>query len=263
MRLVADIIKNYLVPGSISFFIIALALGVALLYGGDRLKRLGRAWLTFLAVLYWALSTWVVADALAAGLIGGYRPLATQADAKGATTIVVLSVGSTAYSVNGQEVPELGKDSAFNVLEASRVYRLLDKPLVVASGGAGDPATPRAADSEMMRDSLVKLGVPADRILLESKSQNTREQATFTAELLKKRGVKTIVLVTAPEHMSRAASTFVALGLTVVPSISAFKAPERGPLWERLRPSRGALLQSDWAVYEYLARAYYWLQGWV
>ncbi len=263
MRLVADLVKNYLVPGSISFFVIALAVGVLLLYGGDRLKRLGRAWLTLLAVLYWALSTWIVADALAAGLIRGYRPLATAAEAKGATTIVVLSVGSTAYSVNGQEVPELGKNSAFNVLEVARVYRLLDKPLVVASGGAGGPDTPRAADSEMMRDSLVKLGVPADRIVLESKSRNTREQATFTAEILRKRGVKAIVLVTAPEHISRAASTFAALGFTVVPSVSAFKAPDRGSLFGRLRPSRGALLQSDWAVYEYLARGFYWLQGWV
>lgn len=263
MRVVADIVKTYLVPGSISFLILALAVGVALLYGGDRMKRWGRGWLTFLAVLYWALSTWLVADWVAAGLVGSYRAISDAAEAKGATTIVVLSVGSTAYSVNGQEVPELGKDTAFNVLEASRLYRLLGKPWIVASGGAGDSEKPRMPDSEMMRDSLVKLGVPADRILLESKSSNTREQATFTADILRKRDVGTFVLVTAPEHMNRAVGTFRALGFTVVPSVSAFKEPERGFWWERIRPSRGALLQSDWAVYEYLARVYYWLQGWL
>jgi uncharacterized SAM-binding protein YcdF (DUF218 family) len=263
VRVVAEIVKGYLVPGSISFLVLAFAAGVALLYGGDRLRRLGRTWLTLLAVLYWALSTWAVADSLAAGLVGRYRPIGGAADARGATTIVVLSVGSTAYGVNGQEVPELGKDTAFNVLEASRVYRLLGKPWVLASGGPGDPAKPRTDDSEMMRDALVKLGVPADRILLESKSTNTREQAVFTAEMLRKRDVKSIVLVTAPEHMYRALGTFERLGFSVVPSVSAFKATERGPMWERLRPTRGALLQSDWAVYEYMARAYYWIQGWL
>ena len=263
MGLLAGIVKDYLVPGSVSFLIFAFAVGVALLYGGERLRRLGRAWLTVLAFLYWALSAWLVSDALSAGLVSGYRGLATAADARGATTIVVLSVGSTAYGVNGREVPELGKDTAFNVLEAARVYRLLKQPWIVASGGPGDPGRPRTPDSEMMRDAMVKLGVPAERILLESKSANTREQAAFTSDLLRARGVTAIVLVTAPEHMHRAVGTFEALGFSVIPSVSAFKSPERGTLWERLRPSRGALLQSDWAVYEYMARVYYWLQGWL
>ena len=263
MDLLAGIVKDYLVPGSVSFLIFAFAIGVALLYGGDRLRRLGRAWLTVLAFLYWALSAWLVSDALSAGLVSGFRGLADAADAKGATTIVVLSVGSTAYGVDGREVPELGKDTAFNVLEAARVYRLLKQPWIVASGGPGDPGRPRTPDSEMMRDAMVKLGVPAERILLESKSANTREQAAFTAELLRARGVTGIILVTAPEHMHRAVGTFEALGFSVIPSVSAFRSPERGTLWERLRPSRGALLQSDWAVYEYMARVYYWLQGWL
>jgi uncharacterized SAM-binding protein YcdF (DUF218 family) len=262
VRVVADLVKTYLVPGSISFLILAFAVGVCLLYGGDRARRWGRRWLTVLAVLYWALSTQLVADWIAAGLTRNYRPLSRATEAQGATAIVVLSVGSTAYIVNGQQVPELGKDSAFNVLEAARVFRLLGRPLVIASGGS-DPVRQRTPDSEVMRDSLLKLGVAADRILLESRSSNTREQAVFTAELLRQRGIRTFVLVTAPEHMSRAVATFEALSFTVIPAVSAFKEPEQGSWWDRIRPSRGALLQSDWAVYEYLARAYYWLRGWV
>ena len=262
MRVAADLVKTYLVPGSISFLIFALAVGVGLLYGGDRLRRWGRRWLTVLAVLYWALSTQLVADWIAGGLIRAYRPLPNAAAAAGASTIVVLSVGSTAYSVHGQEVPELGKDTAFNLLEAARVYRLLGQPLVIASGGAAS-SQPRTPDSEMMRDQLIKLGVAADRILLESRSTNTREQAVFSAEILRQRGITTLVLVTAPEHMSRAVGTFKGLGFTVVPAVSSFRSPAPESLWDRIRPSRGALLQSDWAVYQYLARVYYWLQGWM
>jgi uncharacterized SAM-binding protein YcdF (DUF218 family) len=263
VRLLADIVKDYFVPGSISFLILALAFGVMLLYSGDRLRRLGRLWLTVLALVYWALSTGMVSDALSAGLVSGYRGLASAADAKGATAIVVLSVGSTAYSIEGREVLDLGKHTAFNVIEAARVFRLLKKPWIVASGGPGDPRQPHTPDSEVMRDSLAKLGVPADRILLESKSTNTREQAAFTADLLRKRAVTTIILVTAPEHMHRAVGTFEAMGLSVIPSAFAFKPPATGSLWTRLRPSQGALVQSNWATYEYLARAYYWVQGWL
>jgi uncharacterized SAM-binding protein YcdF (DUF218 family) len=263
VRLLADIVKDYLVPGSISFLIVALLFGVILLYSGDRLRRLGRLWLTVLALVYWALSTGMVSDALSAGLVSGYRGLASAADARGATAIVVLSVGSTAYNVEGRQVLELGKHTAFNVIEAARVFRLVREPWIVASGGPGDSRQPRTPDSEVMRDSLVKLGVPADRILLESNSTNTREQGAFTADLLRKRAVTTIILVTAPEHMHRAVGTFEATGLSVIPSTFAFRPPATGLLWEQLRPSQGALVQSDWAMYEYMARAYYWLQGWV
>ena len=69
MRVVADLVKTYLVPGSISFLVFALAVGVALLYGGDRLKRWGRRLLTVLAVAYWALSMQLVADWVAGGLV--------------------------------------------------------------------------------------------------------------------------------------------------------------------------------------------------
>lgn len=262
MRVVADLVKTYLVPGSISFLVFALAVGVALLYGGDRLKRWGRRLLTVLAVTYWALSMQFVADWVAGGLVRAYPPLTDASAAAGASAIVVLSVGSTSYSVHGQEVPELGKDTAFNLLEAARVYRLLDRPLVVASGGA-PPSTPRTPDSEMMRDQLVKLGIAADRIVLESRSTTTREQAVFSGEVLRQRGIRTFVLVTAPEHMSRAVGTFEALGFTAIPAVSTFRAAVAESFWDRIRPSRGALLQSDWAVYEYLARAYYWLRGWL
>jgi uncharacterized SAM-binding protein YcdF (DUF218 family) len=263
LRVAVDLMKGFLVPGSISFLVLALAAGVSMLYGGETLGRWGRRGLTVLAVLYWALSTQFVADWLSAGLVGGFRALADASAAGGADTIVVLSVGSTTYRLNGQEVPELGKDTAFNVLEAARVYRLLGHPLVIASGGITDSADSRMADSEMMRDALVKLGLPANRIQLESRSRNTREQALLTAEILRKRGIRAAVLVTAPEHMKRAIGSFEALGFPVVPSASAFRAPQAGSLWRRLQPSRGALLQSDWAVYEYLAQAFYWLQGWL
>jgi hypothetical protein len=63
--------------------------------------------------------------------------------------------------------------------------------------------------------------------------------------------------------MRRAVGAFEAMGLSVIPSTFAFKPPATGSLWTRLRPSQGGLVQSDWAMCEYMARAYYWLQGWL
>jgi hypothetical protein len=50
VRLVVDP-SNFPVPGSISCFILAPAVGVGLWYGGDSLGRYGHGWLTVPAVL--------------------------------------------------------------------------------------------------------------------------------------------------------------------------------------------------------------------
>jgi hypothetical protein len=45
--------------------------------------------------------------------------------------------------------------------------------------------------------------------------------------------------------------------------VSLFAMAGADGAWHRLRPSINALRQSDWACYEYLARVYYWKQGWL
>ena len=112
-----------------------------------------------------------------------------------------------------------------------------------------------------MADGLVRLGVPRDRLLLETRSHNTREQAVNSAEMLRKRGTKRFVLVTDSEHMPRTLAAFRAQGLDPLPSPSSPRVTTPPGLLHRLRPTLGAYLQSDRACYEYLANAYYWGRG--
>jgi uncharacterized SAM-binding protein YcdF (DUF218 family) len=177
--------------------------------------------------------------------------------------MVVLSTGGEVFRAYGQEVAEMGKATAFNALEAARVYRLVAPPAVIASGGIVDPEARRAPEAEVLAAGLVRLGIPRDRIILESRSRTTREQAMNVAEMLKKRRVTRFLLVTTADHMPRARATFRELGLDPVPCVSRFAIATHPSLWQRLRPSINALRQSDWACYEYLARIYYWWQGWL
>jgi len=117
------------------------------------------------------------------------------------------------------------------------------------------------AESEVMADGLVRLGVPRDRLLLETRSHNRREQAANTAELLRKRGTKRFVLVTASGHMPRTLSAFRARGLDPIASPSSLRVTTPPGLLHRLRPTLGAFLQSDRACDEYFAIAYYWARG--
>lgn len=259
----AEVVKTFLVPGSISFFVAGLIAGVVLLYGSDRMKRWGRAWLTLLLFAYAFLSTSLGADWVAAPLVRSFTPVTTREQARGMDTVVVLSTGGEVYRAYGEEVAEMGKATSYNALEAARLYRLVTPATFIASGGIVTAGSRRETEAQVLAAGMARLGVPRERIILESNSRTTREQAVNVATLLKKRGVRRFLLVTGADHMPRARATFRDLGLDPVPSVSRFAMGDPSTLWQRLRPSINALRQSDWACYEYLARIYYWWQGWI
>lgn len=259
----ATIVKLFLVPGSVSFLVAGLLVGLALLYAGERARRWGRAWLTLLLVVYAFLATPLGADWVSGPLTRGYGRIASRDEAKGIDTIVVLSNGGELYVSEHGQVAEMGKLNAFNVLEAARLYGLLSPAVVVASGGIVEQGLRQVPEARVLADGLARLGVPAQKTVLETRSRTTYEQAVNVADIVAKRRVRRFVLVTTPGHMPRAAASFRRLGLVPVPSVPAITMSAPPTAWGRLRPRLAALQQSDWACYEYLARVYYWKQGWL
>jgi uncharacterized SAM-binding protein YcdF (DUF218 family) len=134
---------------------------------------------------------------------------------------------------------------------------------VIASGGIVEPGSRTTTEAGVLADALVRLGVPRERIALEPRSRTTREQAVNVAGMLKKGGVGRFLLVTNASHMPRASAAFRELGFQPVASVSLYAVGTPPGFWHRLRPGVSALRQSDWACYEYLARIYYWYEGWL
>jgi uncharacterized SAM-binding protein YcdF (DUF218 family) len=179
--------------------------------------------------------------------------------AQGAQAVVVLGVGIISYVADGLALDDLG-GSALRVIEGARVYRLLGDPLVIVSGGDTEHLDPPRSEAAAFRDAIVKLGVPASRVVVEDQALTTREEALRLKPMLAARRIDRIVLVTAPTHMGRALATFRALGIVAVPSASRLRTDQRVPrsLW----PDRESLVISDSAVYDYVGWLYYRLRGW-
>lgn len=261
MDIIGQSIKATL-PGSVPFFVVGVAAGVALLYWRADGGRLGRRFLTGLVTVYWLLCIPLGADALVAGLRGGFRSITAAREADGATAVVVLTAGTSTHRSGEHAVEVLNSAGAFRVLEAARVYRLLGNPWVIVAGGITDrhQARPEAA---CMRDELIRIGVPGDRILLDTVSRTTREHASHLPPLLRRHDIKRFVLVTSPTHMRRAVMTFDAAQLQFVPSVSALRSDDgSGWRWASLWPSSRALNISAAALYDYVGLTYYWSRGW-
>ena len=135
----------------------------------------------------------------------------------GPYAIVLLGAGARTVHGRADRVGVLTLGGASRVLEAARVFRVLNGPLIVSSGGP-PPGHNMYPDSETMTTALVQLGVPADRIVLESTSRVTRDEAVLTARLLRDRGIRACILVTSDLHMRRALGAFRREGLDARPA---------------------------------------------
>jgi uncharacterized SAM-binding protein YcdF (DUF218 family) len=105
-----------------------------------------------------------------------------------------------------------------------------------------------------MKDFLINAGVPAERVAVEPEATNTRENARFSASILRAHGIETIVVVTSASHLRRALKNFASAGITAIPAAADVRGFGRLGL-DALLPSSAALANTHVALHEIL--------GWV
>lgn len=229
--------------GGIVLFLCALLLGWQ--NRGRLASFLGWAGLLWLTV--WSLP--VASHVLRGSVESGYPPR-SAAMTPSAQAIVVLGGGVRPPEISGQ-TPDL-KDAADRVWHGVRLFHAGKAPLLLMSGGS-DLSLSASSEAEVMRQFAMDLGVPIGAIVMEGRSRNTRQNAQFSAEILKAQGVKSVLLVTSALHMRRAVALFESQGLMVTPAPTDHEARSRfsGVDW---LPDAGALDGSARAMKEMVAR---------
>jgi uncharacterized SAM-binding protein YcdF (DUF218 family) len=261
-----DVLKENLRPADITSILLLLAPGTIMLFV-PALARWGRRWVAAVVIGYALLSTQAGAGLLSRTLSHGYRPIASADEARGAQAVVVLGGGSNNMRAHGRQLSTVTMDAGLRVLEAARLFDLLkgpaaEGPLVIASGGVTERDASAAPESAALHRALLDVGIPADRIVLESESKNTRDEVLIVKRMLADRNLPRFVLVTSPLHMRRSMLAFEQQGLRPIPSPAPL-VPERSDAGSAFVPNHLWLTIADDAIYEWLARGYYWWQGWL
>jgi uncharacterized SAM-binding protein YcdF (DUF218 family) len=231
-----------------------LLLGVAGLALWRRARMLALLLLVASFVTLYILSTPKVGDALFEGLESFPARLPEAALAEEVGAIVVLGGG------RNRNAPEYGGEtvaspSLVRLRYGARLQRETGIPLLV-SGGTVFELEP-ASEAALMADVLEnELKVPVR--WLEERSRNTAENASYTAELLRKENIAAVILVTHAAHMPRAAEAFEGQGVRVYAAPTGRRSGQ-GTTIPVLRwlPSAGALDRSRIALHEYLGRIWY------
>jgi uncharacterized SAM-binding protein YcdF (DUF218 family) len=221
-----------------------------------------RRWLIAGALTYAALSCYAISYASGRLLVAGFRPL-TRADIPaGPTAIVVLGSGSiVARDWDDARLPVLDRSSADRVVEAIRVFKMTDASWIIASGGLVRPREFDEPNGRTMRDALAQSGVPAARLLVETQSRNTHDEAVIVRDMLRSLDVQHVILVTSEIHMRRSLGTFRAQGIEAVPAI-ARQAPAAIPWIAWIIPTESGLGLASDVWHEILGLGYYFVRGW-
>ncbi len=195
------------------------------------------------------LSIPTVAIALQVGLQGPTPD--GEFDVADAEAIVVLGADGNAFA------PEYaGSSVGALTLERLRYAALLAKRTglpVLVSGGALAPGASALAIA-MSRTLELEFGVPARWV--EARSADTRENARFSAEILRAEGIQRVVVVTHAWHAARALEEFRKTGLSARAAGTGWRRIP--PLqWSAWLPSSRGLRDSCLAVHEWIGLAWY------
>jgi uncharacterized SAM-binding protein YcdF (DUF218 family) len=238
----------------------ALLAGVAWLYARPK-SRAPRVMLAVVAIGYALATIYPFPRAIERWVSAPFRPLA-KADVPGGRSIVVL-LGSGSYrrvDWSEKKMSVLDPIGTERTLEAARVFRLIDPTFVVSSGGLIDPDRLEDPAGDTMAEALIRLGVPADRIIIERQSTNTRDEAVSVAKMLPTLNVQNVILVTSSIHMRRAVGMFRAAGVETIPAVA--REIEYSDTFLNFLPSDVGLRKSALVVHELAGITYYWMKGW-
>lgn len=200
-----------------------LLLLFALLLGRRAIART-LLWLT-LALLYLAsipaTGNWLAPQ------VERYPALSeTQAQTAGADAILVFLAGYHAPAIEFGNAHIPSGLSLERLSYAVHLYRATGLPIIL-SGGVLDPADPSVA--EIARHWLESEHA-IDKVLIETSSKTTRENAQFSAALIRQQGFRKVLLVTHAAHMARALDSAHAAGIDAIAAPAFFlSAPSNNP----------------------------------
>ena len=165
----------------------------------------------------WKAAAGAIALAVAAAT-GGFSSAVAQAEPEPAAAtkdfskpaIVILGYG-------------LNPDGTMRTILRRRVLTGLtvaqffpQSPIIVTGGNPQNGKT----EAGQMRNMLMLLGFPANRIIVEDKANSTVQNAQFSVPLAKQAGTSGIILVTSTTHQGRADGDFADAGGNLLATVS-------------------------------------------
>ncbi|MDX2259134.1 MAG: YdcF family protein [Hyphomicrobiaceae bacterium] len=152
-------------------------------------------------------------------------------------------------------------EAAERLTEGVRLALRYPDAKVVFTGGVGGLIAGGSDAAGPVGRYLSDVGVAPQRILLESKSANTWENALFTRDLVATASGQRFLLVTSAYHMPRAMGVFRRAGFDVWPAPTDYRTRDARDLVRLFTSIPAGLERVDLAAKEWIGLVAYWATG--
>lgn len=174
--------------------------------------------------------------------------------------VIVLggSIDPEGTALRGLLETDASAERLFAMLDLARRY---PKARIVYAGGSGDLIGSRRGEAPVAGQLLDEFGLSNGRVVLESQSRTTEENAALTRRLVNPVAGERWLLVTSAYHMPRSVGLFRAVGFDV----EAYPVDFRTRGWPYVAsPSSNlalGLVRIDTAMHEWIGMLASWLAG--
>jgi uncharacterized SAM-binding protein YcdF (DUF218 family) len=262
--IIKKILGSVLMP--LPFFLLISFVGLFLLWRGKRVFT-GKMLATLGLIGLTIMSYNPVSRALNTPLNCKYEAYSpnqlkkTGTEPEALVKYVVVLAGGHKSDPNIPVTSQISGHSLIRLVEGIRILRLLidlsgpGARLILSGGGAVDPVP----EAEVMAEVSQFMGVSKDHMIIESASNDTKDQARLIKPIV---GTAPFVLVTSATHMPRSMALFKKLGMSPIPGPAGTTSRIKMPFSPQdIFPNVSALDSTTEAVHEYLGLLWGRLKG--
>jgi uncharacterized SAM-binding protein YcdF (DUF218 family) len=152
-------------------------------------------------------------------------------------------------------------NGAERLTEAARLAYRFPEARIMMSGGVGAVIYRGQDEASIAQRFFTDLGIASDRILIETQSRNTWQNAIYSKEIIQPKPGERWLLVTSAFHMPRSVGVFRAAGFDIIPWPVDYRTRGDQDAWRIPTQPSEAWRNLDLATKEWIGYAAYALTG--
>jgi uncharacterized SAM-binding protein YcdF (DUF218 family) len=255
------------------FFILSKTIGIALL-PANLMIGAGLVGAVLLATRFASLGRKLLIASIVLLAICGYSPLgiwllyplearfpAWDASRGAPDGIVVLGGAIDPDLSAAHGVPILGGSMDRVIIAAGLARRYPNMRILYSGGNANLISDAAAKEADYALAVFESLGISRDRVILERRSRNTRENAEFARAMISPGPGERWLLITSAFHMPRSVGVFRKAGFPIEPFPVDWRIGGRSELVQFSVSALEGLGRIDTAIREWIGLVAYWATG--
>jgi uncharacterized SAM-binding protein YcdF (DUF218 family) len=181
-------------------------------------------------------------------------------EARGAPDGIIVLGGAISPRLSRAHGEPIVDGDAGRITALVKLARAYPKARIVYSGGDPSLLSSEVPEADFIYPLLDAFGISHDRVLLETRSRNTAENAMFTKQLVTPKPTERWLVVTSAQHMPRAMGCVRTAGFQVEAYPVGWRTTQ---LWDSLgeRTLSAGLKRLDSAAYEWIGLLAYRVTG--